>query len=874
MPFKSPTNVPLSEELEKALLEAEDIARQTSGTTTSLHFLLAFFTFRNQAERLLRGRGISEDLLLARIGENFEERKDTLEEILERATRVAASCGARSVGTLHAVVALTRSRDSVAYRLLGQVMPSVSALRTRALTLLTGAVPRWLDAPPHPHASAHASELAYSVRPSPARKAVPEGLPRRPRDPGVGQSHGIHWAPPVVSKSASHPGRRLSPPPSPRGLNRSPAETVPNPECEISPVQGPSHAEPIVAIPVAAPPDRPSDKGHWHLDPAEYPWLARLGRNLSQEASEGRLDRLVGRNNEVAQLIDILGKRRANNPCLIGEPGVGKTAVVEGLAIRLLRCPPEDPLGQTIVVGLDVGSLLIGTHLRGSFSEKLEGIKEEVRRSGGRIVVFLDELHTLVGAGATGDGPLDAANELKTALARGEFPCIGATTYDEYLKHIEPDAALRRRFVPVLVREPTVAEAIAMIERIGTPYAAHHRVSYTPEALKAAVELSARYIHDRYLPDKAIALIDLAGSRCRRNGETTVGPQHIAALVAERVEIPVEQLLDSNRKRLLGLESLLTSRIIGHERPISQIGQALRRSAGGFRGERPQATMLFLGPTGVGKTETAKALARILHGDESALLRFDLSEFTERHSMSRLVGAPPGYVGHDSGGELTEAVRRRPGRIILLDDIDKAHHDVLMLLLQILDDGRLTDSHGRTVRFSESIIVMTSSAGTREAAGKRTIGFEPHGQSDLLDRERALLQNAEQLLPPELWSRIEERLVFLPLRPEELRRIAHRIAEDSSRRLQHERGVTYELMPEALDYLLEQSDPEHGHGARRVRHVLQRLVESPIASRILEGRLHADEHVVITLRTDSGLGFLAGEDRQSLSQRPAASSIG
>ncbi|MCK6550086.1 ATP-dependent Clp protease ATP-binding subunit, partial [Myxococcota bacterium] len=614
---------------------------------------------------------------------------------------------------------------------------------------------------------------------------------------------------------------------------------------------------------------RPDPATDWLLSPEDYPWLTSLGRNLSVEAARGELDNLVGREKEVEELIDILGKRRANNPCLIGEPGVGKTAVVEGLAVRLVRSAASEALRKKIIVSLDVGALLVGTHLRGSFSEKLQGLKEEVKRSNGRVITFFDELHTLVGAGSTGDGPQDAANELKAALARGDFPCIGATTRDEWIKHVEADAALKRRFYPVLVKEPAPLEAIEMLKRIVPAYATHHHVDYDRDAVHAAVTLSSRYITDRHLPDKAIALLDLAGSRAARAGTSVVTKELVAELVSEQTDLPIERLLASDRERLLELERHLAREVVGHRKQLHRIAEVIRRNAAGFSSRRPQGVFLFIGPTGVGKTETAKAIAKVLHGSEDQMLRFDLSEFSEAHAVARLVGAPPGYVGHDAGGQLTEAVRRRPGRVVLFDEIEKAHRDVLQLLLQILDEGRLTDGRGQTVSFAEAIVVLTSNLGADLARARRPIGFSG-GSSDKerAELEELILARAREGLAPELWGRIEERLVFAPLNKEEVREIARLLAAESSRRLFRERGITYTLDDSAIDYLVDQGGYDLSLGARPMRAILSRIVEAPIAARILEGRLHADEHVHVTTRDNGGLLFRADEDPTSLSQRP------
>lgn len=840
--------------LERVLDEARDIAQATEQRLTSAHVLLAFFTVENEAARLLRELNVSEDVLLDQVEGRLVEPQDALPLLLERASQIAAGCGARQTDCLHMLVAMTRAKRTVAQLLLEGVSVPIDRLRTRAIGLLTGSMPRWIEE------EAALSHARNNVRPS--RRPARSELPR----PGL--SSAIQWKPPQIGTRKRGPRRPL-PSYEEAIAQRHKTQEVPSKVQEIEEVEEAAPIEDRLSSlpPMSSLPPDPAEP--WLLSPQLYPWLSSLGRNLSAAAARGALDELIGRDKEIDALIDILGKRRTNNPCLLGEPGVGKTAVVEGLALRLTRDPPTPALGRAILVELDVGGLLVGTHLRGSFSEKLQGIKEEVRRSRGRVIIFFDELHTLVGAGSAGDGAQDAANELKAALARGEFPCIGATTLEEWKKHIEPDPALERRFHPVLVKEPSVPDAIAMLGEIVRAYGEHHGVDYEEDAVKSAVSWSVRYIPDRHLPDKAIALLDLAGSRAARAGASTVDKRRVAEIVAERTDISIDRILTSDRQRLLELERHLSREVVGHGPVLARVSDVVRRSAAGFGSHRPQGSFLFLGPTGVGKTETAKALAKQLHGSDEALLTFDLSEFAEPHSVARLVGAPPGYVGFDAGGQLTEAVRRRPACVLLFDEVEKAHREVLQVFLQILDEGRLTDGRGRSVSFAETIVVMTSNLGA-DLAKSKPLGFDPSDRSAARERaEKAILEEARRRLAPELWARIEERLVFHPLGSEEVREIARRLAAASSERLFKERGIRFELDAAAIDFLIEQGGFDAAHGARPMRQVLARIVEAPIAARILEGRLHADEQVLVSTSARGGLTFLVGEDRTSLSQRPA-----
>lgn len=844
-------SIPHAPVLTQVLNEATDIARATDQALTSGHVLLAFFTVHNAAERLLKDRGVDEDKLLDIVSGKMSEPPDTLADVISRAEQIAAGCGAPNTDCLHVLYAITRAKASAGFVLLKGTGEPVAALRQRALGILTGAMPVWVadEEVVRRDSRTAASHVRRSNKRS--RRSVRSELPR------AGMSKELQWSPPKIDRTR---------PPLPVAVSTF----DPRPRSRV----GRTVQPPVVESRVAPPPsvlkvseDDPAEP--WLLDPDRYPWLTSLGRNLSAEAAREGLDDLVGRERELDQIIDIIGKRRANNPCLLGEPGVGKTAVVEALAKRLVEDPPSNALAAKIIVELDVGSLLIGTHLRGSFSEKLQGIREEVKDSG-RVIIFFDELHTLVGAGSTGDGAQDAANELKAGLARGEFPCIGATTMDEWKKHVEPDPALTRRFYPVMITEPCAEQAAAMITHVIDAYAEHHQTAYEPDAVMAACLLSQRFIVDRHLPDKAIALLDLAGSRASRAGRRKVTREDVGALVAEQAEIPIERVLSSDRARLLELEGQLAEYIVGHADKLARIAEVIRRNAAGFGSQRPQGSFLFLGPTGVGKTETAKILAKLLHGSEEALLRFDLSEFSESHAVARLVGAPPGYIGHDAGGQLTEAMRRRPARVLLLDEIEKAHRDVLQVFLQILDDGRLTDSHGRTVSFSESIIVMTSNLGADLSRIARPIGFgdrtAPDAEAD--ETSTAILESARASLAPELWGRIEERLVFAPLSVDEVREVTRRLAASSSKRLTKERGIEYVLDDTAVDFLVAQGGYDARLGARPMRQVLSRIVEGPIAARILEGRLHADETVLVSTTERGTLAFLVGEDRTSLSQRP------
>ena len=779
-----------SMELAQVLAEAEDIARNVHQRLTSAHVLLAFFTVPNRAEMLLRERGVDEDRVLLCMTGAPEEPDGVERDLRSRARDVAGGVGAEEADCLHLVIAMTRVRASAAHQLLTACGLEVSALRNVALSYYTAGMPRRLRQVPQPATRAPAPD-APAARRGPRGAPAPEPLPE--------------------------PDLDLA------DLDLSPRPPAPRP-------------------PPAAPPAAGGTRPAHALDPAEFPWLSQLGRNLSELAAAGRLDPLVGREREVEQTLDVLGKRRTNNPLLVGEPGVGKTAIVEGVAQRLL--------GQgspRVVVELDMAAVLAGTQLRGSFSEKLRGIQEEVRRASGRVVVFIDEVHTVVGAGSTGEGPQDAANELKAALARGEFPCIGATTHEEYRRHIERDPALERRFTPVLVREPTVGDTVRILEGLVGRYEQHHGVRYAPDALEAAASLSGRYIRDRFLPDKAVAVIDLAGSRARRQGKRPVGVPEVARVVAQMAGIPESRLLADDRERLLGLEAALASRIVGHGEAIARVAGVLRRTYAGFSSRRPMGSFLFLGPTGVGKTELARAMADALFGTDQALVRLDMSECSEATGVARLVGAAPGYVGYGEGGQLTDAVRRRPASVVVMDEIDKAHRDVLMLLLQVLEEGRLTDGRGRQVDFSSTVVVLTTNLGGAEAtrASSGVVGFGAAAGAPPSERAMGAARAA---LPPELWNRLDERVAFPALSRGDVARVAALLLRQSSERLAADRRIRFRAGDDVVELLLANGGYDPALGARPVRGAVQRLVEGPIAERILAGEFGPGDEVEVSVQ--------------------------
>ncbi|MCX4814896.1 ATP-dependent Clp protease ATP-binding subunit [Streptomyces sp. NBC_01239] len=686
--------------------------------------------------------------------------------------------------------------------------------------------------------------------------------------------------------------------------------------------------------PTGLPPESPDGVQATRTDgprPSTTPTLDKYSRDLTDLARHGRIDPVIGRDEEIEQTIEVLSRRGKNNPVLIGDAGVGKTAIVEGLAQRITDGDVPDVLTGRRVVALDLTGVVAGTRFRGDFEERLTNIVGEIRAHSDELIVFIDELHTVVGAGGGGEGgSMDAGNILKPALARGELHIVGATTLEEY-RRIEKDAALARRFQPILVPEPSVADAIEILRGLRDRYEAHHQVRYTDEALVAAVELSDRYLTDRRLPDKAIDLIDQAGARVRlrartkgtdvraleremeqlardkdqaaadedyekatqlrdriaelkvrladAGGEDTgdegqnleVTGEAIAEVVSRQTGIPVSSLTAEEKDRLLGLEDHLHRRVVGQEEAVRVVSDAVLRSRAGLASpDRPIGSFLFLGPTGVGKTELARALAEALFGSEDRMVRLDMSEYQERHTVSRLVGAPPGYVGHEEAGQLTEVVRRHPYSLLLLDEVEKAHPDVFNILLQVLDDGRLTDSQGRTVDFTNTVIVMTSNLGseaiTRRGAG---IGFGPGGaDADEEARREQILRPLRDHFRPEFLNRIDEIVVFRQLTAEQLRSITGLLLEHT-RRLLHAQGITVEFTDPAVDWLSRQGyQPEYG--ARPLRRTIQREVDNRLSRLLLDGRISDGGRVTVDVE-DGRLAFRT-EDTGASSEEPPDSS--
>ena len=572
--------------------------------------------------------------------------------------------------------------------------------------------------------------------------------------------------------------------------------------------------------------------------------LDQYSRDLTAMAAAGDIDPVVSRGEEIRRAVQILSRRSKNNPVLVGEPGVGKTAVAEGLALRVARGEAPEELRKKRIVSLDIPALLAGTKYRGDFEERVKSVLKDVKRAGD-VILFIDELHTIIGAGSA-EGAIDAANILKPALGRGEVQIIGATTPEEYRRHIEKDAALERRFQPVRVGEPDRRAALEMLCSLRPALEKHHRVQITDGALRAAYELSARYVHDRFLPDKAIDLVDEAASGLRLDpgSERRILEEgDVARVLSQWTGIPVTELTESERGRLRDLEEQLKKRIIGQQEAVSAVARAIRRSRVGLRDpRRPVGSFLFLGPTGVGKTELCRALAAAVYGSEKALIRLDMSEYMEKHSVSRLIGSPPGYVGYEDGGQLTEKVRRRPWSVVLLDEIEKAHEDVWGILLQILDDGHLTDSGGRRVDFSNTVIVMTSNIGAKAITERRSpLGFRAD-QGDEGEMERQVREELKATFRPEFLNRVDETIIFRRLGQPELQAITRSLLEEVKERFAA-LGLSLRV-PEETERWLAREGCDEKFGARPLRRVLQHRLEDAAAELLLEGRAGPGDEIL------------------------------
>jgi ATP-dependent Clp protease ATP-binding subunit ClpC len=809
-------------ESELALVKriADELAQQKKERTTSAHLLAALAARPGPACDLLRERKLGVDELL-RLGRALEEElEEPVKSALQRAREIAGRMGESDASAVHLLVAMLGEPRSSARRALESFGTDISRLRTQAVQVGLGLVGRR-------RAPAELVREAPAQAPAPRKASTAVKVPLYP-PPRKNQTSDAPPAPPA---------------PEPRGAG------------VVVPVMSrPSNAQRVTLtratlVPVdKAPPKEPDPHERFELDPQKFPTLTSLGRNLTLAAARGELDPVVGRDAVIEQALDVLAKREGNNPCLVGSAGVGKTSIVRGLAQRIASAEDVQSLDDRVIVQIPVSELVAGTGVRGALASRVGALRKEVLAAKGRVVIFFDEIHQLF----VGEAAEEIASELKIAFSRGELPCIGATTPEDFQKALAADAGLARRFSLVEVEQPSREDAYLIVDALRPRLEAHHQVRYQTEALALGVGWSVRYLPGRALPDKAVSILDLAGARTRRRGRAEVTAESVAEVVAELADMPVDRLLEADGDRMLRLEEILAERVVGHGDQIRRIARILRRNAAGLGSRRPIGTFLLLGPTGVGKTETAKAIAEVLFHCDSAMTRVDLSEFSEPHSIARLIGAPPGYVGHEAGGQLTEAVRRRPYQVILLDELEKAHPDVLTSFLGVFDEGRLTDGRGRTVDFTNTVILMTSNLGAEETGSspRRRVGFGNDAQ-DRADLEQRVTGAARMALAPELYNRIDEVLVFAPLGRDEVREIARRLLDGVSRALSAQRGIRLDFGPEVVEFLLDRGGFDPTLGARPMKRTIARLVEAPLAEKILRGELNPKSVALLSVEGDA-----------------------
>ncbi len=767
---------------------AENLANARRERVTSAHLLAAIASETSVASELLAERRLTADQLLRAARSASDDEQDALHRAEQRARELATRMRGPEPGALHLLVAILSVKGCAGYRVLDQFGVDVVHLRLRAMNIGLGRLQR------------REPERALST----ARRAVT--VPLTPR-PNAIRPRALSSAPqkivaPVVSIA----------PASDRIQEAKPSQKVAFSDARRAPKTKKKRAT----------------EGRFALDAKRFKYLSEVGINWCHKAELGELD-VVERSAEVEYLLDVLAKKDANNPCIVGPSGVGKSALIQSLAMRVVETADSRALDDRIVVEVRIADLIAGTGVRGALAERIDGLRRELAQAEGRVVLVFEDIHLLF-APEVAD---ECGAALRRALTDGGLPCIGVTTPELFTRWIESDAALARCFTRVDVEEPDEDLCAEVVERASEKLAKHHKVSFEPEALRQAVVWSKRYVTDRALPDKAIAIVDLAAARVRRRGGVEVDREQVARVVNERTGVPVERLLENDGQRLLNLERTLSERVVGHEPALATISRIIRRNAAGLGGNRPIGTFLLLGPTGVGKTETAKAIAFALFGSESAMTRLDLSEYSEPHSVARLIGAPPGYVGHEAGGQLTEAVRRRPYQVLLLDEVEKAHPEVLETFLPLLDEGRLTDGRGRTVDFCDTVIVLTSNIGASEAAGasRRKVGFS--SDEGVTGRKELVLEAVKRALAPEFFNRLDEVLVFEPLSRPLVTEIARRLLQKLVDTVMAQRHVELRVDASVVDLLLEHGGYDAQLGARPMKRAIARLVEGPLAECLL-----------------------------------------
>ncbi|NLN61929.1 MAG: ATP-dependent Clp protease ATP-binding subunit [Myxococcales bacterium] len=796
------------------LEKAKAFAASAGVPVNTGHLLLMVLKGTGTAARTLSLRSVSETQIRAAIRDEAQEPENAVESVMEKSAQYAKTVGVAQPAALHVLAALATVRSSLGYQILEGAGLNCDTIRHQSLrNMVTGLTPEHGSLPLLQNKGTRSTSGAGS-----SHKGSRESAPGN--NAATGSKSPAEDAPPAQRVT----GIRL--PRDEMGLT-------------IEQVQRKARAARTRPAHHAHGSRGTATPQHSHesdcIRPDTTPQLSAIGRNLVAAARNDEIDPIVGRHAEIEQLLDILHKRKGRNPCLVGPVGVGKTAVVHGLATRIAqgKCPG---INVQAIVEVRMSELIAGTSLRGAQSERIEELRKEIESLQGKALLFFDDIHVLLSSGEAAEAVL----ELKELLGRDAIQCIAATEPGDYNHIMQSDPTFGRLFTAVDIGEPAPEEAREILQHLLPAYARHHGIDIAPEVAEVAVRLSSRYLPEEPLPEKAIAVVDLASARAKRRDANMLQPHDIAEVIAARIGVPVARLATSDNERLLQLEQLLAESVVGHEHVLHAIGETLRRNAAGFRTGRPIGSFLFLGPTGVGKTETAKALARLLFADERAMIRLDMSEFSEPHAVARMVGAPPGYVGHEEGGQLTEAVRKRSYSLVLLDEIEKAHRDVVQVLLQVLDDGRLTDGRGRTVNFQNTVIVMTSNLGSdlRDVLSvQRQVGFGrlPHSEIDAAESDvsQIIEHRAKEALPPELWNRIDEPLVFAPLRRTDVGRIARLLIDGLSQRLFAERGISVQVEDAVIDHLIDVGGFDVHLGARPMRRTIQRLIEGPVARVVL-----------------------------------------